>query len=179
MKKNGHLDITGNVYGYLEVIAHDRNCVRQGALWRCRCRCGAEVVKAAQRLKSGNVKSCGCYRREHGAKVGRENAGQGRGGEASKVSAVMPGVRYGRLEVLGEVSNEGPDHNRSWVCRCDCGLLTITRADRLAYKRARSCGCYHIDILRREARKAEGALEHALAKRASLESRQSDIEALL
>ncbi len=32
--------------------------------WRCRCRCGEEVVVSISKLRNGNTRSCGCLRRE-------------------------------------------------------------------------------------------------------------------
>lgn len=32
--------------------------------WRCRCDCGAEVIRAVGPLRSGNTKSCGCLHRQ-------------------------------------------------------------------------------------------------------------------
>ncbi len=35
---------------------------KSGTRWRCSCVCGNEIIATAQNLKSGNHKSCGCYR---------------------------------------------------------------------------------------------------------------------
>ena len=49
--------------------------------WRCRCRCGNEVIVTAGNLKSGATKSCGCLRKEAVSKansgVARRNQGKG------------------------------------------------------------------------------------------------------
>ena len=34
------------------------------AWWRCKCDCGNVIEINSRRLKTGNTKSCGCYRRE-------------------------------------------------------------------------------------------------------------------
>lgn len=46
-------------------------------MWRCRCICGAEVVKAASDIKSGRVKSCGCQKREQMTALGLKNKRHG------------------------------------------------------------------------------------------------------
>lgn len=58
------IDLTGRIYGFLEVIKRSANRIRPcGASfssWLCRCVCGNEVVLTGSQLKTGNTKSCGC-----------------------------------------------------------------------------------------------------------------------
>ena len=61
------IDETGKVYGYLTVIERAENDRSGRAKWKCRCRCGKEVVVLGKHLRSGNTKSCGCYQRERAA----------------------------------------------------------------------------------------------------------------
>lgn len=56
------LDLTGQTFHYLTVIDLHYVCYR--SFWRCRCKCGNEVVVNANGLRSGNTKSCGCYNKE-------------------------------------------------------------------------------------------------------------------
>ena len=37
---------------------------------RCMCECGQEIITQVYYLLSGHTKSCGCYRKEHGSKIG-------------------------------------------------------------------------------------------------------------
>ena len=54
------IDETGNIYGYLTVI--DRAANKNGrAMWKCKCKCGNEIIVSGKCLRSGNTKSCGCY----------------------------------------------------------------------------------------------------------------------
>ena len=39
---------------------------------KCVCECGKEIVTQIYYLLSGHTKSCGCYRKEHGSKVGSD-----------------------------------------------------------------------------------------------------------
>lgn len=61
------IEMSGRVFGRLTVLgAADAGALgRKRAHWRCRCECGAFVVLSGENLRSGNTKSCGCYRREH------------------------------------------------------------------------------------------------------------------
>lgn len=57
------------------------------------------------------------------------------------------GQRFGRLVVLRRVENDR--HGKSqWVCRCDCGNETTTRANTLLKGETRSCGCLHLETVR-------------------------------
>lgn len=66
-------DITGQVFGRLTVIApaptpEGKKTTNQ--LWRCLCKCGAEVIVRGSRLRSGYTKSCGCWQKEVSTKHG-------------------------------------------------------------------------------------------------------------
>lgn len=58
------LDITGETYGRLTALYVQGWTYNKGAIWRCRCACGAEVDVKLNALRTGNTKSCGCYMRE-------------------------------------------------------------------------------------------------------------------
>lgn len=58
----------------------------------------------------------------------------------------LTGKRYGKLTVLKEAE---PDFFKSgkakyrWLCRCNCGNLTIGSTDDLRRGKKKSCGCLH------------------------------------
>lgn len=54
----------GDRYGRLSVISYSYLDVRRGAIWNCKCDCGAECLVAERCLRVGDTKSCGCLRRE-------------------------------------------------------------------------------------------------------------------
>ena len=65
------VNLTGEVFGRLEVISfagHSSSGCRQ---WKCKCVCGNIVVVIAKNLRKGNTKSCGCFKLDrvitHGA----------------------------------------------------------------------------------------------------------------
>jgi hypothetical protein len=74
------IDMVGRVIGRLTVLERAGSEQLYGdmsaALWRCRCRCGNEVVLPGERLRRRNgPRSCGCLRRELGlAKLERARA---------------------------------------------------------------------------------------------------------
>ena len=54
-----------------------------------------------------------------------------------KVRALQ-GQRFGRLVVI----EREPKHRRVvWLCRCDCGTLTVIQANHLCSGATKSCGC--------------------------------------
>ena len=64
-------DLSGQVFGRLTVITRDGGY--KPVRWVCQCACGEICSIRAGNLKSGNVKSCGCLRRETMGGIGGEN----------------------------------------------------------------------------------------------------------
>lgn len=61
------LDMTGHRYGRLEVLyrVEPVGIMACKRVWRhVRCYCGVEFDTAANNLRRGRTKSCGCYRQE-------------------------------------------------------------------------------------------------------------------
>ena len=57
------INLIGDSYGRLTVIAR-QGSQNRSSMWLCRCSCGNEVVVRNTGLKSGDTKSCGCYKRD-------------------------------------------------------------------------------------------------------------------
>lgn len=60
-------DLTGQKFGRLTVIGLDVNQETRKTYWYCQCECGKVVNTRSDRLISGRVKSCGCYKSEQDA----------------------------------------------------------------------------------------------------------------
>lgn len=56
------IDLTGQRFGRLKVLGIDGKDKHRKLTWRCLCDCGNETVVGGCRLRSGNTKSCGCFR---------------------------------------------------------------------------------------------------------------------
>lgn len=89
----------------------------------CQCDCGNQTVARLEALRSGNTRSCGCFRRE----------------TSGRPPSVFPGERYGRLHVIRE--EMPPDPGRRYLCRCDCGSEIVVTGQRLRSDNTQSCGC--------------------------------------
>lgn len=53
-------DLTGQVFGRLEVISRAKNDKWGNAQWLCKCSCGKEKIVRGRTLMTGMTKSCGC-----------------------------------------------------------------------------------------------------------------------
>lgn len=58
------IDETGNQYGRLIVLKRSEERRKGCILWECRCSCGRIKNISGGKLRSGDVKSCGCLRQE-------------------------------------------------------------------------------------------------------------------
>lgn len=57
-------DLTGRRFGRLTVTGALRRDSNYNWYWNCVCDCGSETVVQGASLKSGDIKSCGCLKRE-------------------------------------------------------------------------------------------------------------------
>jgi hypothetical protein len=58
------IDLTGQTFGRLTVIAFSHINERRYAVWTARCICGAVVAVPGMDLRSGNTQSCHCLQRD-------------------------------------------------------------------------------------------------------------------
>ena len=58
------IDLTGKRFGRLTVLEKVKEPYRN-VRWICRCDCGSIKTYDGNALKSGNTKSCGCFRIEN------------------------------------------------------------------------------------------------------------------
>lgn len=58
------IDITGNHYGFLDVLYHDKEASKRvgKTLWMCKCECGNYKNCESNKLRTGRTVSCGCRR---------------------------------------------------------------------------------------------------------------------
>ena len=110
----------GSRFGQLTCEEIIRNSVYGGAIWRCRCKCGAEVEVSEAMLISRVSRSCGC---------------------TSRHAINLQGQQFGGLTVLEPVPKRGKDGSIRWLCRCDCGRYVIQSSNKLRMGRSISCGC--------------------------------------
>lgn len=56
------IDLTGNTYEKLRVLRRANHNKNGQVVWVCQCECGKIVNKIGTYLKTGDTKSCGCYK---------------------------------------------------------------------------------------------------------------------
>lgn len=130
-------DIRGKRFGNLIVTEWVNRAVRikkpSGLMvwngrWRCQCDCGNTVLKRTTALNSKFGKSCGCI-------------------AAKTLKFSLLGERFGSLEVMSQAesinypSTKNHKHNRTWICRCDCGKEIRLTTNALRQDRKKDCGC--------------------------------------
>ena len=59
-----YIDMSGQRIGRVTVVRHAGTTHYRATLWECKCDCGKTFFETRANLTSGNVKSCGCLRRE-------------------------------------------------------------------------------------------------------------------
>ena len=59
-------DLTGQIFGRLFVLNFSHQGKNHTAYYKCLCRCGRVGLVRVSHLNNGNVKSCGCLRKERG-----------------------------------------------------------------------------------------------------------------
>lgn len=68
------VDLTGQRFGRLVVVAFAETGRRGQSRWRCRCDCGGEKTLDGGNFVHGNTKSCGCIarKRNHGGRKAKD-----------------------------------------------------------------------------------------------------------
>lgn len=114
-------NLTGKRYGRLVVLERDRSDVYSAPYWLCRCDCGNVKSIRGTNLINGLTTSCGCRKHE-------------------RRSEDLTGKRFGRLYVLGfdHTDSRGRSY---WLCKCDCGNVSVPSRSALLGGLTASCGC--------------------------------------
>ncbi len=92
-------------------------------VWRCRCRCGREVMLDTRCLKRGSVRDCGC-------------TSMVRPGQRD-----ISGMRFGKLTAVRPTEERGRRGDTVWICSCDCGGEARLELGKLISGARKSCGC--------------------------------------
>lgn len=79
------IDLTGQKFGRLTVIANTELNNQNRAMWLCRCSCGKEKVIRSDALVSGWTKSCSCLQKESARKGNHKTHGHTTGRQQTSV----------------------------------------------------------------------------------------------
>ena len=116
-------ELIGQQFGWLRVL---RRAGNRGLnkCWQCICKCGKEVYRTTQALRSKNrhAISCGCHR--------------SRPLKPPKNRPDLTGRVFGHLTVLS------PAVQDLWTCRCVCGTIIQVTSHSITRRHGRrTCGC--------------------------------------
>lgn len=129
------------------------------SLWNCTCDCGTKVVAKSNELKSGGIKSCGCWNIEQISKRRFKD---------------MSGLTVGFIEVIKRVGTYRKTKTTTtpiYLCKCIlCGVTFEERADYLQSGDVSSCGCWK--------KKREAQIENILREQNILYATQVNIKGL-
>lgn len=97
------------------------------------------------------------------------------------IGVVRSGAVFGRLRVLCPDAKQRKvaRSNTWWICRCDCGVLTPVRADKLAYNGTKSCGCTALKRVKACAARWNGILDKQQAIMDAKLALQSEFEEIV
>jgi hypothetical protein len=70
-------DISGERFGRLVAVERVGLDKKRNALWRCKCECGGETIRAVSELNKRNNHSCGCLGKENLKKMSNNNITHG------------------------------------------------------------------------------------------------------
>jgi hypothetical protein len=118
------IDLTGQRFGRL--VVKNFNCIKKGrTFWNCECDCGNKKIANSDSLKNGDIKSCGCLRKDNRHNYMKDLTDQ----------------RFGRLIVLS-LHHKHEKRGAYWLCQCDCGSNPkIIWGGSLRNGTTKSCGC--------------------------------------
>ena len=109
-------DIEGKVFNNFTVLKALNFHKGGNRYYSCKCNCGNIFETGRNNILSGHTKSCGCLNKLH-----------------------LENQKFGFLNVIKEVDSDGK--GSQWLCKCDCGNITIVRGVNLTRGSVKSCGC--------------------------------------
>lgn len=124
-------DLTGQRFGRWVALSCSGGEYPSTYKWLCRCDCGTTREVGADRLKSGNSKSCGC--------LTRESSSRRLAGTIARNLIDLTGRAFGRLTVVSQ--GETRKGIARWNCQCKCGKTSVVTAGHLRSGHTKSCGC--------------------------------------
>jgi hypothetical protein len=130
-------DISGKVFGRLTVLRFDKTDDSYRSRWICKCECGTIKSILSTNLLSGDIVSCGCYKKEFNKK--------------ERIADLERGTIFGKLTVIERVDDyiypSKKTRTSVYRCLCECGKEISTLRSRLEAGKVKSCGCTRIKDL--------------------------------
>ena len=116
------VDLTNKQFTYLTPIEYIK-----GGKWKCKCKCGNEVIVETRNLNRGHTKSCGCLQKE----------------KASLNTKDMTNFENEGIKVISKAESDKMGYAH-WNCICKrCGRTFISAGSAIRQGLVNSCGCVH------------------------------------
>jgi hypothetical protein len=117
-------NLIGKRFGRLIVInkSEEMSKYYKETTYECKCDCGNIKFVRSNSLVTGNIKSCGCIRKEV------DN---------------LSGLKFGELTVLRYIEKKYYKNSsvNIWQCKCSCGNIINVQQCNLKNNNTMSCGC--------------------------------------
>lgn len=129
--------LTGKKFAKLTVGDISGRDSRRAVLYDCICECGNHVQVTADRLKSGNTRSCGC--------LASFVANHPRKSISDYYEYI--GKKFHRLTII-DVKERNRHGQIMAQCKCDCGNDRVVSLSLVKTGQRKSCGCLRIDVVK-------------------------------
>lgn len=125
------INLVGQKFNRLTVLERDLSYpsgAGKSVYWKCKCDCGNIKSVRTDKLRNGDVQSCGCLSKEIRTQLFLDD---------------LTNQQFGRLVVLkrDDGKPKGKGCFAYWLCKCNCGNIVSVRGDHLRNKTTTSCGC--------------------------------------
>lgn len=102
----------------------------------CRCDCGVEKMITIYNVRSGNTRSCGCFKKLKMKEVMRKLST----GKKPVNFMDYTGRKIGMITVLERIKDRRP-HTSTYRCQCECGTIFETEISNLRRSKWDLCNC--------------------------------------
>lgn len=127
------LNITGQKFNFLTALEKTDKRDKNGlVIWKFLCDCGNICEFAASKVKTGNIKSCGCMKSVGLRKYNENNKTLKIGDKIGKLTII---------EDLGYLPYAEGRRRTKFLCQCECGNICEAWSNQLSSKSKLSCGC--------------------------------------
>ena len=116
-------DLTGEVFGRLQVKEKTNERKNGCVVWLCQCECGNLIKVPTNYLSSKHTRSCGCLAKD-----------------AHRID--LTNQTFGKLRAL----QVDPNNSDNWICECKCGTVCSVNGYNLRANKTKSCGCINYSI---------------------------------
>ena len=116
----GRIDLTGKMFGNIEVLESAGTASSGHAQWRCQCKnCGKIYVALGTNLKRKNTQSCGCLAPEQMKRIRFDTTKD------------LLGKKYGSWRVKYKSNKRNTSGAVMWMCECGCGNEKLVSSNSL------------------------------------------------